>query len=164
MYDPSLQKIAKRLSNRLKRDALIQKTTDEVRSTLQVDRVILYYFYRHWKGQVTFESLSAIEFSIWGATGADDCFNQEYADMYEKGRVRAIADIESEPIDACHRDFLRSIQVRSNLSVPVLTPKGLWGLLIAHHCQDCYGWSNADIELMQAAAKTLAKADLIRNS
>ncbi len=72
--------------------------------------------------------------------------------------------IESAAIHACHRDFLRSIQVRANLVVPILTPKGLWGLLVAHHCQQPYSWAQSDIELMQIAAQTLATDPLILES
>jgi len=118
--------------------------------------VLLYYFYRQWKGQVTFEALSDPKFSIFGSTGLDECFNGEYAALYLEGRVRAIAE--------CHRDFLHSIQVRANLVVPVLIPQGLWGLLVAHHCQSACLWTGSDITAMQQVAKALVHAPSIRNS
>lgn len=57
--DTNLRIFFGRLTQRLERDTLIQKTTDELRNILQVDRVVLYYFYSQWKGQVTFESLKS---------------------------------------------------------------------------------------------------------
>jgi GAF domain-containing protein len=108
------------------------------------------------KFPVEVESLSSKEFSILCSTGADNCFNNEYTALYLARRVRAIADIELEPIQPCHQDFLRSIQVRANLAIPILIPRGLWGLLVAHHCQMPRCWSQSDIELMQTAAQTLA--------
>ena len=162
--DPGLRALAKRFAERMERDALIQKSTDQLRNFLQVDRVVLYYFYRPWKGQVTFESLSSEQFSIYGSMGPDECFNGDYAAMYLAGRVRAIPDIELEPIADCHRDFLRKLQVRANLVVPVLTNKRLWGLLVAHHCQSARFWLDEDIELMQKAAKTLSSAPSIKDS
>ena len=166
MSDPGLQKVFDRLSATLARDTLVQKTTNYVRGILQVDRVVLYYFYREWEGRVTFESLSASKFSIFGSTGPDQCFNGEYAALYEAGRVRAIANIETEPIETCHRDFLTNMGVRANLVVPVLTNtnKRLWGLLVAHHCQDTRTWSQLDIETMQKAAATLAASPSIQDS
>ncbi|MEH2418824.1 GAF domain-containing protein [Nostoc sp.] len=77
------------------------------------------------------------------------------------GRVRAIADIQLEPIQPCHRDFLRNMQVRANLVVPILIKRGLWGLLVAHHCQSPHHWSPLDIEMMQTGAQTLATAPYI---
>jgi GAF domain-containing protein len=151
-----MQKLLNRLVTKMQRDELVRKTTNQLRESLQVDRVVLYYFYEQWYGQVTFESLISDEFSILGSTGADDCFNNEYAALYLAGRVNAIADIELEPIAPCHRDFLRSMQVRANLVVPILIPRGLWGLLVAHQCHKTHPWSPVEIELMQTAAHTLA--------
>ncbi len=163
MPDPSLQTIFDRLSRDLARDTLIQTTTDELRQSMNADRVVLYYFYYQWSGRVTFESLSDLKFSILGSSGPDECFNDEYAKLYEEGRVRAIPNIETEPIQACHRDFLRQLQVKANLAVPILTERGLWGLLVAHHCQSTYEWSPAEIAAMQAAANHLAVVPSIRD-
>ncbi|MBD2066925.1 GAF domain-containing protein [Leptolyngbya sp. FACHB-671] len=162
--DPGLEQVVNRLSQRLERDTLIQQTTNQLRNLLQVDRVVLYYFYRQWKGQVTFESLSSSKFSIFGSTGPDECFNDEYAAMYEAGRVRAIADIEVEPIHPCHREFLRSMRVRANLVVPILNSSGLWGLLVAHHCQMARSWLPSEIEAMQESAEKLAAAPSIQSA
>lgn len=154
--------ILRRLDRTMQRDKLVQSTVNELRNSLQVDRVVLYYFYTQWEGRVTFESLSDEKLSIFGSTGPDLCFNQEYAALYLAGRVRAIADIENEPIEDCHRDFLRYLQIKANLVVPILTAKGLWGLLIAHHCQSPRSWSESEVELMRSGALTLASAPSIK--
>jgi GAF domain-containing protein len=164
MADPALQRIFDRLHQDLSRDTLIQTTTDRLRDELNADRIALYYFYCKWAGKVTFESLSDDKFSILGSSGPDECFNGDYAALYQAGRVRAITDIESEPIADCHRDFLRDLHVRANLVVPVLNERGLWGLLVAHQCRSTHAWSLAEIAAMQAAANTLAVAPSIRNS
>ncbi|MCW5315332.1 GAF domain-containing protein [Nostoc sp. KVJ3] len=162
--EQGLQKLLARLVKTMQRDELVRQTTNQLRELLQVDRVVLYYFYGQWQGQVTFESLSSPEFSILGSTGPDNCFNDQYAALYLAGRVKAIADIELEPIEPCHRDFLSNMQVRANLVVPILIPRGLWGLLAAHHCQGPHYWSPSDIEMMQAGARTLATAPYILES
>ncbi len=161
LYERGLQRVLQRLVRTVQRDKLVRETINQLRQSLQVDRVVLYYFYGKWHGQVTCESLSADEYSILGSTGGDDCFNEEYASLYLAGRFRAIADIELELIHNCHRDFLRSLQVRANLAVPVLIPRGLWGLLVAHHCQSPRPWSSSDIEQMLTGAQTLATAPCI---
>ncbi|MDZ8185867.1 MAG: GAF domain-containing protein [Nostoc sp. ChiSLP02] len=154
--EQGLEKLLDRLVRRIQRDELVRQTMNQLREYLQVDRVVLYYFYERWQGQVTFESSNSRELSILGSTGPDNCFNDEYAALYLAGRVKAIADIELEPMESCHRDFLRSMQVRANLVVPIVIPRGLWGLLIAHHCQGSHHWSPLDMEMMQTAAQTLA--------
>jgi GAF domain-containing protein len=162
--DPKLQRVLTNLSTTLERDQLVVKITSDLQRQLKVDRALLYYFYRPWKGQVTFEALSAPQFSIIGSTGPDECFNGDYAALYLAGRVRAIADIEMEPIADCHRDFLRSLKVRANLVVPVLIPQGLWGLLVAHHCQSARVWTEAEIMAMRQGAEALAIAPSIRGN
>lgn len=158
-----LSRIINRLSQTLQRDAIVEQVTHDLQRQLQVDRVVLYYFYQQWEGRVTFEALSDPQYSIFGSTGPDECFNDEYAALYLAGRVRAIADIDTEPIADCHREFLQAMQVRANLVVPVLTPKGLWGLLVAHHCQSVRPWSEADMALMQTGAEQLACSPAIRD-
>ena len=164
MSDPSLARILKRINLILERDSLVQQTLQQLREKLQVERVITYYFYRKWEGQVTCESLISPRFSILGSTGADECFNGEYARMYEEGRIRAIEDIETEAIAPCHRLFLQDMQVRANLVVPILNNNGLWGLLIAHQCRDTRVWCLEDIQAMREGATTLAMSDPIQNS
>ncbi|ERN42659.1 GAF domain protein [Rubidibacter lacunae KORDI 51-2] len=156
--DPGLRALTGRLIRSLRRDRLVQATTDELLHHLSSDRVLLYFFYRQWEGQVTFESLSDPQYSILGSTGPDDCFGDRYAEDYLAGRVRAIADVETEPIAECHRTFLLDLQVRANLVVPVLTERGLWGLLVAHHCCEPRLWSAEHIAAMQRGAKNLAAA------
>jgi GAF domain-containing protein len=162
--DPQLQRVLTRLSTTLERDHLVGQIAGDLQQKLRVDRLLLYYFYRQWKGQVTFEALSDPQFSILGSTGPDECFNDEYAALYLEGRVRVISDIETESIAECHRDFLRDLKVRANLVVPVLIPKGLWGLLVAHHCQSTRLWADAEITAMQQGAKALTIAPSIRGS
>ena len=164
MSDLGLERLIVRLSNNLEEDKLVQNTTDDIRKQLGVDRVVLYYFYRQWQGRVTFESLNDASYSILGSTGPDDCFNGEYAQLYLNGRIRAIADINTASIAECHRDFLQNIQVKANLVVPVLTSKGLWGLLVAHHCQSSFDWSENNIEIMKAGSKKLTQSKTVRDN
>jgi GAF domain-containing protein len=159
-----LRRIFLRLHRTMERDDLVQTTTNDLRNFLQVDRVLVYHFYTQWNGQVTFESLSHAKFSILGSTGPDQCFSDEYAALYLANRVRAIADIETEPIADCHRDFLRYLAVKANLVVPILTAHGLWGLLVAHHCQSPRSWSEAEVERVQSGALTLASAPSINQN
>jgi len=161
MGDKGLEEVFSRLSQNLSRDSLVQKTTDNLLKQLKCDRVVLYYFYVKWEGQVTFESLSDKSYSIFGSQGPDECFNQEYAGLYEAKRVGLVNNVEDAAIADCHRDFLRNLNVKANLVVPILIARGLWGLLIAHHCQKSHVWIQAEISLMQQGAEQIASSDSI---
>lgn len=163
MSDLGLENLFYRLSNSLAEDRLVQQVTNDIRKKLMVDRVVLYYFYRHWSGRVTFESLSSAKYSILGSTGPDECFNGDYADLYKDGRINAIANIETAPIAECHRDFLREIEVKANLVAPVLPKQDLWGLLVAHHCQSPIDWSEEQVKIMQQGAEILAQSKTINH-
>ncbi|NJL64092.1 MAG: GAF domain-containing protein [Methylacidiphilales bacterium] len=159
-FESGLQSILSRLYRTIERDTLVCETVNKLRESLQANRVVLYYFYDRWHGQVTFEALSSPNYSILGSTGADGCFNDEYAALYLAGRVRVIDDIETESITECHRDFLRNLRVRANLVVPILIPKGLWGLLVAHD-EEPRIWLRSHVELMQLGASVLATSPCI---
>jgi GAF domain-containing protein len=92
-----------------------------------------------------------------------DLLKDEYAALHETGWVRVIADIAIAPIHHCHGDFLQSLQVRANLAVPILTAKGLWGLLIAHYRHVPYPWTSDEIERIRTGAKDLATIPCIQN-
>ena len=159
-----LSEVLNRITNKLQQDSAVSDALHDLRNHLNVDRVVLYYFYTQWKGQVTFEAISNNEYSIIGSTGPEECFNLEYASLYLTGRINANDDVENSPIADCHRDFLRGMQVRSNLVAPVLNKGNLWGLLVAHHCQSIKAWQPTDIESIRQYAVNLASAPSIRNS
>jgi len=158
-----LSSVLSRITNKLQQDQVVSDTLQNLRKQLDVDRVVLYYFYTQWKGQVTFEAISDHKYSIIGSTGADDCFNLEYAALYLAGRIHAIDDIEQSPISACHRDFLKDLQVRSNLVAPVLIHEKLWGLLVAHHCRAQKIWKTSDIKSIRQYSCHLAAESSISN-
>ncbi|MFM7886332.1 MAG: GAF domain-containing protein [Pseudanabaena sp.] len=158
-----LNSVLTRITNKLQQDSLVHDALHELRECLDVNRVALYYFYSHWQGQVTFEALSDHKYSIICSTGADECFKRGYADLYVAGRIYWADDIETAPISDCHRDFLRSLQVRSNLVAPVLNNGKLWGLLVAHHCQDVKKWEHSDITSMRLYSQGLSAAPSIQS-
>lgn len=157
MCNRSLNRVNERLNRTIARNQLIQSIATKLRGELQVNRVVIYYFYRQWKGQVIVESLSHDDFSILGSTGADDCFNDDYADLYLGGRVLRVGDIELTNFDECHLAFLRSINVRADLVAPIIVKELLWGLLVAHHSEP-KAWSDLDVERIQSQSVILAQA------
>ncbi|OKH17334.1 hypothetical protein NIES208_09580 [[Limnothrix rosea] IAM M-220] len=160
MFDRSLNRVNERLNKTLARNRLLQDVINELQQQLAVNRVVLYYFYREWKGQVIAESLSHLQYSILGSTGADDCFNGAYAQLYLEGRISQVDDIECIGYEECHLNFLRSIQVRANLVIPVIVHDRLWGLLIAHHCEPRH-WTAGDRQAMLTQARRLEQAPVL---
>ncbi|MEB3225406.1 MAG: GAF domain-containing protein [Synechococcus sp.] len=155
MFDRSLNRVNERLNRTLTRNQLLQQIADQTRWQLQVSRTVVYYFYREWKGQVIIESLSHGDFSILGSTGADDCFNGDYAAQYLRGRILEVEDTETSDFDPCHLEFLRSIRVRADLVAPIVVSERLWGLLAAHH-HEVRPWLVEEVEFIQHQAQSLS--------
>ncbi len=147
-----LNRISSQIRRSLKPEIIQQTTVHEIRQLLQSDRVAIYRFEESWHGQVVVESVIEPWGSTLGDIGADNCFAEEYATLYRQGRMRAIADIETAEINECHRDFLRRLDVRANLIVPILVQENLWGLLITHQCSNSRQWTEGEIELLQSLA------------
>ena len=147
-----LNQISTQIRKSLKPDIIQQTTVHEIRQLLNTDRVVIYRFEHDWRGQVIVESVVPPWCSTLGDLGIDDCFAEKYAERYRQGRVRVINDVQAECVDPCHRDFLRQLEVRANLIVPILVQDGLWGLLIAHQCSAPRQWQQAEIDLLQALA------------
>jgi len=159
-----LNEVLNRITNKLQQDSVVSDTLHDIRNHLNVDRVVLYYFYTQWKGQVTFESVNDNKYSIICSTGPDECFNLEYAKLYLAGRIKAMDNIDTAVISDCHRDFLRGLQVQSNLVAPVLSGGNLWGLLVAHHCQNVRPWHSTDIDSIRQYSIDLGASPSINGS
>ncbi|MBD0334381.1 MAG: GAF domain-containing sensor histidine kinase [Cyanobacteria bacterium Co-bin13] len=153
-----LYQVSKQIRQSLQLDQILQTTVCQIRCLLETDRVLIYRFGDNWQGQVVIEDVIPPWRETLGQMGADSCFPEGYAELYGHGYVRAIEDIETAGLDACHVEYLKSLQVRSNLIVPILVRNQLWGLLIAHHCCAPRRWRESETELLQALAEQVGVA------
>lgn len=147
-----LNQISTQIRQSLKLEYIQQTTVHEIRNLFNADRVLIYRFDANWHGQVVVESIVEPWQSTLGEMDIDNCFSEQYADLYRQGRIRAITDIEAINLDDCHRDYLKRLDVRANLIVPISVQNTLWGLLIAHQCSGPREWEESEIELLQALA------------
>ncbi|MGC9503012.1 GAF domain-containing sensor histidine kinase [Baaleninema sp.] len=148
---------------------ILQTAVTGIRDLLETDRVVVYQFVEGWQGEVVVEDVARPEWSILTQETRDDCFHGEHAQLYLKGRVRAIDDIHTDPeLDVCHRNFLHRIHVKANLIVPIVTrrtdsgelseSRQLWGLLLAQACESPRPWKPTEIELLSQLAEQVAIA------
>ena len=166
-----------RIRSSLNLQEILNTTVGEVRQFLNTDRVIIYRFHPDWSGKVVVESCSNGVRKILNLTILDPCFGENHAQLYQQGRLKATADIYTEPLSPCHRNLLTQFQVKANLVVPILLNEDfshnseeelaenspgennqLWGLLIAHHCQGSRQWQNWETEFLRELATQVAIA------
>lgn len=114
------------------------------------------------------ESVNNQAWSIMGRVVADPCFQQTWLEPYRHGRVARIEDIYADELTPCYVEFLEQYQVRANLVVPILLSleqsnaaspaPHLWGLLIAHECDQPRKWQPTEIGFLQQLATHVAIA------
>ncbi len=153
-----LNHLSSQIRNSLDLETILKTVVREVRHLLDTDRVVIYEFDADWHGTVIVEDVVPPWVSTLGEMGADDCFPAMFAELYEDGRVRAIADIHNAGLDDCHRDFLAKLQVKANLIVPIQMNQRLWGLLIAHSCRATREWQETEIDLLRYLAEQVSVA------
>ena len=162
-----LATITLKIRQSLDLEEILQTTVNEVRSLLQVDRVLILRVFPDGTGSaVVTESVVSHLPSLLNRQFLPEIFPIEYHQMYRKGRIQAIEALENAQISPCHAQFLEDLGIQSKLVVPIIYADELWGLLIAHQCNSQRTWDNFEIELLQQlanqAAITISQSQLLQ--
>jgi PAS domain S-box-containing protein len=153
-----ITEIAQYIRQSLELNEVLHRTVERVRQYLQTDRVIIFRFESDWQGKTVMESVGSGWDSIQSQTINDPCFRERYIEPYRLGRVSTLLDSQAAGLEACYVKLLKSMQIRSNLVVPILQDEQLWGLLIAHHCRAPRQWQAEEIKLLQQLSIQLSIA------
>jgi len=149
-------KTLERVWSSLNFEEVMQVIVNEVRDFLNIERVVIYRFQPDWSGDVIVESVSDPDLAILNEHFEDDCFRHDYIHQYRRGRIRGIENVATSNLPDCHKALLKGIQVKANLVLPLLwhphsfdDEPELWGLLIAHSCQQTRPWPEPELEVLQ---------------
>lgn len=157
--------------------AILETVLEQVRSFLQVDRLLIYQF-QHLKvrtherdqsiitcegrGRVTYEARSSDAIvSVLNYGDDKRCFVDvpNGREKYRQGFTLAVENIESSYVfSECMLDFMRTIHVQAKLVVPIMVQDQLWGLLIAHQCFEPRQWQESEKTFLRHIAEHLAIA------
>jgi PAS domain S-box-containing protein len=150
--------IAQRIRQSLNLEETLKTTVAEVRECLHTDRVIIYRCSPNGSGLIIVESVGSDWQPISGTRIHDYTFAETYSQLYQQGRVQAIADIYTAGLTPCHVELLAGFQVRANLVVPIVYEQKLWGLLVAQQCSEPRQWQPFEIDLLTQLATQAAIA------
>jgi GAF domain-containing protein len=165
-----LASVALDIRQSLDLEEILHRSVEEVRHLLECDRAVIYRFYPDWSGAVIVESVAQPQWSILGSIIKDPCFENNWVEYYQQGNVTARTDINQTETEACYRELLQTFQVTANLVVPIVQTTSnqttqLWGLLIAHQCQQPRQWQEVEIESLKQLATqigiAIAQAELL---
>lgn len=160
---------------------ILQTALRQVRSFLQVERVIIYEFETVINafsegqslrpqtltsnvvcGRVTYEERADASIRrILNLSEGIQCFLEtpNYQDRYRQGAIQAIADVRTTYANTpCLVEMLDWAQVRAKLVVPIVVQAELWGLLIGHQCSRPRHWQKSEIQFLRGVAELLAIA------
>ncbi|MBD1881368.1 GAF domain-containing protein [Coleofasciculus sp. FACHB-T130] len=142
-------------------NTIFKATTTEVRQLLGADRVAVFRLYSA-SGSLDDEFVSedvlpALK-PILGTKVYDRHFSQNYAVLYQQGRIQVVDDIYNAGLTDCHIELLEQFQVQAQLVVPLLKGDILWGLLCIHQCSQTRHWDVSEIEFVTQTAVQLGVA------
>ncbi len=146
-----------RLYTSLNSDDILNTLVDGVRSLLQVDRAVIYYFDEDYlSGTVPAESVAPGWLRVKDQV-INDPLGKGNLEQFRTGKVVVCNNIYEAGYSACHCEILESFQVKANMVAPLfqdnnLEAFGLIGLLCVHQCSEPRAWQQQEIALFRQAA------------
>ncbi len=149
-----LNHILGRMRQSLTESDVMHNAVQEIRQSLNTDRVIIYKFKTDWCGTIVAEAV-ANGFRRTIGEEVTDPMREGLIERYRDGRVRSMDDIYGENLTDCHKELLEGFQIRASITAPVLIHGKLIGLLCVHHCSGPRKWEPEDIDLFRQLAMQL---------
>ncbi|MGF1487296.1 MAG: methyl-accepting chemotaxis protein [Prochloraceae cyanobacterium] len=136
-------------------ESALNRILSQIRHTISVDRAIIYKFDRDWQGTITAESVVPGFPRSIGKQIVDPCFEEKYAEQYQKGRVKAVDNVYEAGLTECYLKSIEPLAVKAYLIVPVQTARNLYGLLIVHQCASPHQWQQSEIDYLAKFASEI---------
>jgi methyl-accepting chemotaxis protein PixJ len=158
----ALGKIVDKIRKSLEVETIFKTTTQEVRTVLQADRVVVYRFNPDWTGEFVAESVASNWTPCLGkgfAKDMGDCrslsslcpggFTGEGRDLKltdaEAARSNqggfSIADISKLDFPADYLEAMEQVQAKAYLMTAIFVDDRLWGLLAVYQCSGPRQWT-----------------------
>ncbi|SFO82709.1 HWE histidine kinase domain-containing protein [Qipengyuania nanhaisediminis] len=137
-------------------DTLLEEAARQVRTTLHMDRVMIYRFHGDLSGEVVAESARGDLEKFHGLRYPKSDIPAQARELYVRNRFRIISDVNDEPVaiepgitaegapldlsmstlravSPIHIEYLRNMGVEASLSISIVIGGKLWGLFACHH-------------------------------
>ncbi|NEQ95883.1 MAG: GAF domain-containing protein [Cyanothece sp. SIO2G6] len=139
---------------------ILSSAVQGTQQILQADRVLIYQLCGKGVGQTVAEAITSPWPSLLDTLFPAEVFAEESYDHTQQERMFVLRDrlTQRHLMLPCVAGFLAQIQVRAKLMVPIAYDQKLWGLLIAHQCDQPREWLNSEINLLQQIAAKVAIA------
>ncbi len=141
--------------DRLQLQNLFSKVTVGIRKILQLERTLIYRFEKDGSATIICESVLAPYKSLLNQKISKLSMPKTVLAEYKRGRVLANQDVNRANFHLEYVQLMKDWEVKSNLIAPIFKQGQLYGLLIAHHCQDTHSWHTREINFIKQVAAQL---------
>ena len=178
---PLLGATLERIEQSLDLQEILTTTVREVRQLLQADRVLFLRINEDKTGKVVVST--AINWNMrLERSFPEQEFPAKCYDFYSQAQMQIIPDVAKDDLASCLSDFMKQLDVKSKIVVPILRraetellsdansskilepSTKLWGLLIVHACSDYRQWQQVELDLLASIVRqlviTIKQADL----
>ncbi|MGK7889839.1 MAG: GAF domain-containing protein [Leptolyngbyaceae cyanobacterium] len=156
--DRLLGQISLNIRQSLDLEQILQSTVAEVRQFLGVERVFVARFGPGNRGSVAAESVASTYPSLAGEIISADIYD-ELVQVFSHTSLRVIDDMDSAAHTShCFQLLVSRYQVKAGLAVPIPVNGALFGVLVAHQCQEPRPWTEFEQQLLQRLATQVAIA------
>ena len=150
--------ITQRIREKLDLQTILNTATEEIQQVIQADRVLVYRIFSDGTGKVIAECVQPGWESILSRIYPEEVFPQDIYSNYLEGKISSIPDVETESVLPCLVEFLKTMQVRAKVVVPIVQKQTLWGLLILHQCSSPRQWESSEIDFLRQISQQLTIA------
>ena len=140
-----VEAIARRVRQSLQLEEILNTTVAELQQVLLADRVLVYQLLPKSGGRVIAEAVAEGCSPLVDRCFGEEVFPAQSYQLYLQGRICAISELDDPDLTPCVVEFMKQIQVRAKLVVPIIQHSQLWGLLIAHQCEIPREWLEWEI-------------------
>lgn len=168
-----LNRVATQIQQSLELPVILETAVQQAQQLLKVDRLVIYQLDEALvlerstpslplpRGKVIYESRrSEAILPVRGLMKEEDCFvDSHYPEKYGRGVTLAIEDVEQvKELSPGEAEFLGRVGVRAQMMAAIVVNDSLWGLLIAHQCDQPRSWQDSEKTFLQYIAEHLAIA------
>jgi methyl-accepting chemotaxis protein PixJ len=152
-----LNEIVDSMRRSFKEDDILNTTVNELRYTLNADRVVVYRVDCDQTAIILAESVGLTFSKIVGRVLRNP-FPAGVMERFRVGQVWCMPDVDAEGLPPDFRSVLDEFQVRGSIVAPVIQNGELVGLLAVHACQEPQAWEKEDIGLVARLGAQLGLA------
>ena len=147
--DQLLAVIAQTINQTIHFDGLLASCLEQIRQFLQCDRVFVSRFEMNFRSATKLEAVSRHELSLQEQVFQNPGFPPEWFEGLRRGEILVCHNVQTAALPLWHAAFLTQIQVRGYVLAPILQADQLWGLLIAHQCDQPRVWQPLEVKLLK---------------